>query len=312
MEPVTVSVIISTKNRGKGLLTCLAHLEQQSYPAARFEVLLVDVGSTDDTFDVISRYAKGAPVRTRCLQQQEGASPMARNHAVREAEGEYVLFLDSKLFASPHLLEKHIEAHERLATPAAVAGAVSPHPQMEERLFNRWFMPDPGLEFVEHRPLPYLSWRRGNLSLPRQTMLNAGGFDESFRFAQFSDAELAWRLIKAGTPGFYQPDAHAYVFVPTSLEQERKRQYAKGYSLYMLAQRTGDTNLLEQYGVSNSNRCEGLYSLLMPLYKRLCTGADEDSRLMDRLYPKILKHDLCMGFHDAVRGREPRTAEWSL
>jgi len=309
---VDVSVVISTKNRREGLLTCLAHLEQQTFPAARFEVVLVDAGSTDDTFDTISRYAEGAPVRTRCVRMETGGTPAGRNVGAREAEGRWLLFLDSKLFASPNLIERHVRAQERCGGNVAIVGSVSPHPQMEAGSFNRWFMPDPGIEFAEQRALPYLTWRRANMSLPRSLFLDAGGFDESFQFAQFSDAELAWRLSRQDAQGFYAPEAHAYVFVPTSFEQERRRQYAKGYSLHALLQRTGDTSLLSRYGLSDSRFCEGLKSLAMPVYIRACTRADEKSRLFSRLYPRILRHDLCTGYTDARRGREPRRGDMDV
>ncbi len=307
-----VSVVISTRNRREGLLTCLAHLEQQSFPAARFEVVIIDAGSTDDTFDLISRYAEGAPVRTRCIRLETGGTPAGRNLGAREAEGRWLLFLDSKLFASPNLIERHVRAQERYGDKVAIVGSVSPHPQMETGSFNRWFMPDPGIDFSEQRPLPYLTWRRANMSLSRQMFLDAGGFDESFQFAQFSDAELAWRLCRQKAQGFYAPKARAYVFVPTSFEQERRRQYAKGYSLHALVQRTGDTTLLERFGVNKKRRCEGLRSLVMPLYIRACTRADEKSRMFGRLYPRILRHDFCMGYTDALCGREPRRGEMDV
>jgi len=190
-----------------------------------------------------------------------------------------------------------------------IVGAVSPHPQMESGSFNRWYLPDPVVELAENKPLPWHTWRRANMSIPRDVFLGAGGFDTAFSFAQFSDAELGWRLSRQGVQAFHAPEAHAYVFLPTRLEQERHRQYAKGYSLHTLAQRTGDRALLARYDLDGPRACGRFDALLMPFFVRACLRMGEDSRLVARLYPRILRHDLCRGFMDANRGHSPRHFE---
>ena len=69
-----------------------------------FEALLIDDGSTDGTADVIARYMETSDLPLRCIRQDNAGVSAARNRALDEAAGDYILFLDSDdLFAPGYL-----------------------------------------------------------------------------------------------------------------------------------------------------------------------------------------------------------------
>ena len=85
-----ISVIIPVWNSPDLLAKCLAALAVQSYPRERYEVLVVDNGSTDSTAAVARNY----PFVTLLSEPVPGAY-RARNRGLAAARGEYVAFTDA-------------------------------------------------------------------------------------------------------------------------------------------------------------------------------------------------------------------------
>ena len=80
-------------------------------PADR-EVIVVDDGSTDGTPEAIrSRYGS----RVKLIEQKNAGVSAARNHAVREARGEWIAFLDSDDVWLPTKIERQFEVVVALA-----------------------------------------------------------------------------------------------------------------------------------------------------------------------------------------------------
>lgn len=90
----TFSVAICTRNRAALLeRTAIAVLEQ-NYPKDRYELLVVDNGSTDDTAHVAAGLAAGAPVPVRLISEPQLGVSRARNRAAQEAQFEFLAYLD--------------------------------------------------------------------------------------------------------------------------------------------------------------------------------------------------------------------------
>lgn len=304
MEPRDLTVIIPTRNGAEMLPTALAHLEVQSCPAARFEVIVVDYGSTG-TSDVLERYSAGAPVRTRCMHVPDSDIGRARNRAAGEATGKLLLFLDEDLLAGPSLVEAHLKAQESEG-PAAVIGRVQTHPQVDTRLFTKRFgalAPSSGESFDE---IGLLDWGFHNLSLPRNTFMEAGRFDEDLGFDGLQDLALAWRLRGRGVKAVFAREAAAYAWRPTSLLDERRRQYLKGYSLHLLMERLDETELRHHFPVDPAMYGSRMDWLLSPLYRHLCERKAEKQGTYSALCERILNRDFYMGYRDAVAGRPAR------
>ncbi len=309
MDEVEISVILAARNRAGRIATALLHLEQQSFPAAQFEIILIDDGSTDGTGEALEKYAAGAPVRTRCFRQPSPGLTRARNRGLREAHGRYVLYLDQDLLASPGLVLRHMEAQRAHDGPICAVGTLEPHPQMARNLFVRMYLPD---ELKPMRPggdLHFMDWRCYNASYPREYLLEAGGFDEDFPSRYFADVELAFRLEQLGMRGISAPRAHAYEWLPSQFDADRRRYYRKGYALHYLHERTGANDIYRRFRVFRTPLGRAADALVMPYYKRLCTQTDDDPRMYVHLYRQVLRHELCRGFEDARKGRPPRVGE---
>jgi GT2 family glycosyltransferase/glycosyltransferase involved in cell wall biosynthesis len=239
---IKVSVIIPTYNRREILLRALAALNGQTCPDARFEVLICDDGSTDDTAAKAAQLATPYPLIY--LHQPNRGPAAARNLGLRRARGEIILILNDDTLAAPDLVARHVQAHERLRQKkikAAVLGIFT---------FKREEPPSPFLEllhqsdvhfrFSKMQPRQFYDYRHFwtcNLSLPRAAFEAAGLFDEDFREAAAEDIDLGYRLERQGYRIYYDPACRAEHDHPFSFTGFCRHRLAAGRNLILLAKK---------------------------------------------------------------------------
>jgi glycosyltransferase involved in cell wall biosynthesis len=103
-----VSVIVPVLNMPVMIQRCLDALAAQTYPRERYEVIVVDNGSRDNTPDVVRRY----PVTL--LTESTVRSPYAaRNLALRSARGSVIALTDADCAPIPEWLERGVGSLER-------------------------------------------------------------------------------------------------------------------------------------------------------------------------------------------------------
>lgn len=112
-----VSVIIPVHNSAGSIVECLDSVFGQSYSA--IEVIVIDDGSTDKTWDVISKY----PQKITTIKQENLGQGAARNAGILAASGDYISLLDADDFWLSEFLTTTVSFLER--HPAAVAVSCS-------------------------------------------------------------------------------------------------------------------------------------------------------------------------------------------
>ena len=91
MKPL-VSVIIPVYNAAPFIRETLDSVQASTYRP--LEIVMVDDASTDDSPAIITAYAREHD-KCRVLQQTNAGVSVARNHAIREAHGTYILPVDA-------------------------------------------------------------------------------------------------------------------------------------------------------------------------------------------------------------------------
>lgn len=86
------SIIIPVYNSAPYLNKCIDSIFNQSY--SDFELILIDDGSTDNSYDICKEYAKHHENIIVVHQENSGPS-IARNHGIQISKGDYILFVDS-------------------------------------------------------------------------------------------------------------------------------------------------------------------------------------------------------------------------
>lgn len=239
-EGLSVSVVVATFNRQELLRRLLEQLDRQSVDPARFEVVVVDDGSDEDARD------KLADLETRYalhVERQENAgAAAARQRGVERARGEIVVFLDDDMQIAKDFLEKHLERHD--APDAVVLGRLRPDAALATMpLFERFYartMASQNDELAGGKPLRGHNIYTGNVSMPRELFLRAGGFDPEFRALE--DEELGVRLEKAGARFVFANEAESVHGSDwTSMKKWMARAYRDGKYQAKLAKKHPDT-----------------------------------------------------------------------
>ncbi len=193
------SLVIPSRNRGETLVGVLTHLEKLTYPRSRFEVLVIDDGSNDETPALLEKLQVG--YRLKIHRRPQGGTSAARNFGIREASGTHILFIDDDVFPCADLLEQHEEAH-RGHLRRLVRGPVINIDSLP--------LPDEPTNLLPHYSRNYLC--TSNASLRRSLLLEAGLFDEEFR--RWEDAELGVRLKRIGVRRHFVLGGYVYHLKP--------------------------------------------------------------------------------------------------
>lgn len=206
----TCSVIITTYNRRNALEETLRALGDQTIPPDRYEIVVVDDGSTDATWELLSGFQ--SPVALVRLRQPANAGiSAARNRAIRSASGAVLVFVSDDLIVPREFLETHLRTLE--AFPGYwVVGGFRQLDSLTESRFGR-YLDDLEKSFEEGRKLRSLgpnlwemSWPTArNLSVRRDEIERAGLFDEQFRNT-CEDQDLTHRARALGIRFLYNTE----------------------------------------------------------------------------------------------------------
>lgn len=89
---ILVSIIVPAYNTAEYIHRAIESSLRQTHK--NVEIVIVDDGSTDDTLKIVQEYT-ARDNRVRVFTQKNGGVSSARNHGIREAKGEFLIFLDS-------------------------------------------------------------------------------------------------------------------------------------------------------------------------------------------------------------------------
>ena len=204
------SLIIPTCNRCATLRACLANLAAQSLPADRFEVIVVDDGSTDGTEELCRTFPRF--FRLEYIRQPNAGAGAARRAGVARSAGEYLLLINDDTIATPNLLAEHLRVQDQHRREKIAVLGNFPYPgEASERALTHFLSTHPFL-FPQVSLDPGVHSKNAyfiacNLSVRRDAVLGVGSFDPRFRVAE--DTELGVRLRAAGYQVLYDPEALA-------------------------------------------------------------------------------------------------------
>lgn len=202
MALLAITVCVSTRNRSHLLPRLVGYLERQTLSTDQFEVVIVDNGSTDDTWQVLQGIAETSPLQLRVHRNPPGKGPAAgRNRAWRDARAPLCAFTDDDCMPAPGWLaaavdgigDREVVGAGRVLWPQSDEGVMGP--------FSRRVTATEG----------HARWGATANLIARKSHLEAvDGFDESFLNVAGEDTDLLLRIIEHGADYSFLFDALVY------------------------------------------------------------------------------------------------------
>jgi glucosyl-dolichyl phosphate glucuronosyltransferase len=255
-----ITVAICTWNRAQ----LLRHTLEQMASALRvpsglaWELIIVNNGCTDETDEVIDSFRTRIPVR-RVLEPETGLSH-ARNAAVREARGEYILWTDDDVLVAPEWLEAYLAAFERWPSASVFGGPVDPEfledpPQWLSAawplLGTAYAVIDlgPSEEALDMERLPYGANMAFRLSRQRQISYDSRFGHHRMGKIGGEETRVMRELLASGESGRWVPAARLKHLIPADRQtEEYLRSYYTGRGRRMrLEQQTKGGNRKDAY-----------------------------------------------------------------
>lgn len=299
------SVIIPTYNRCKILHKALLALAQSTFPAAEFEVIVVDDGSTDGTAAMVREL--DVPYEIIFQWQERGGPARARNRGIELARGDIAIFIDSDIIVVPDFVAAHVKAHKE---PRVVAnGPVIHTDNLDNPAAARKKLTDVSRAF----------FATGNTSVEKRYLLEAGLFDEAFQEYGWEDLELGHRLKKLGLRAVKVPEAVGYHYKErlklASLPYHRRRERERGHMAVLFHER--DPGLKTRLQLEMTPLVFGLDRLLSlgnwmewKITRRFLEFLEaRDWHLFLRVVVRLITHhDYMEGMREALRQRRQERA----
>jgi glycosyltransferase involved in cell wall biosynthesis len=226
------SIVIPTYNRPDRLASCLQSLTQLSYPRDRFEVIVVDDGSSPPIAPVAESFK--STLNLTLLHQDNSGPACARNTGAAHAQGEYLVFTDDDCQPYPDWLTALETALQQ--QPTALVGGYTVN-ALPENLFSTasQLLIDYLYDYYNSRHQPSF-FASNNFTMASEQFRQSGGFDTSFPLAAGEDREFCDRWLQLGLPLAYAPEAKVRHTHHLSLRRFWRQHFNYGRGAYCFHQ----------------------------------------------------------------------------
>lgn len=218
-DSIEVSVIIPTYNRMQLLENTLITLCNQSLKKEKFEVIIVDDGSTDNTYSLVNKYSSKINIIYIYQEHKGFGAGAARNKGIKLANGNICALVDSGILLASDAIEKNISNHQE-NNNSALIGYVYGFDETNEKekeilemnidfnCIDKYFEVLEKKNIIDYRenvykdmgddmtkwPAPWAIFWTAYVSIKKDVLEKVGMFDESFQTWGCEDTDLGLAL----------------------------------------------------------------------------------------------------------------------
>jgi len=235
MDEIQISAVICTYNRSVYLKRTVASLISQDLDKRKYEIIVVDNNSTDDTLRVVESYKNEADNLRYIHEPTQGLS-VARNRGALEAKGEYIAYIDDDAIAGSSWLSRLLFYFQNLdPAPYCIGGKVyldwegEPPVWFPSQFLSLYTYLDHGENVIQlNRSETCLYLQGANMAFRRDILMqgNKGFLTHIGRMGSSllsgEETEMINRLLASDFPVYYAPDIPVNHLV---LPERRTRRY---------------------------------------------------------------------------------------
>jgi lipopolysaccharide/colanic/teichoic acid biosynthesis glycosyltransferase/glycosyltransferase involved in cell wall biosynthesis len=231
-----ISVIIPAKDAAGTIEDCLRGVHSQRSLKMRYEVILVDDGSTDHTAEI----AGGFDVKV--IRQENAGRASARNAGALAAQGDILAFTDADCIPSPEWLHHLVKPFD----DPAVVGCKGVYRTLQKELVPRFVQQEYGFKYLRMKTQDSIDFiDTYSAAYRRDVFMENKGFENAMLSVE--DQEFSFRLARKGYRLVFVPDAIVHhQHVPTTWRYLRRKfeiGYWKAFMLRWLPEKTfGDSH----------------------------------------------------------------------
>ncbi|MDK2830949.1 MAG: hypothetical protein PWQ75_701 [Methanolobus sp.] len=190
MSIIEVSVVIPTKNRCSSLKKTLDCLLNQTFPADKYEIIVCDDNSSDDTEKIVNTLVQQTTRNlkyTKVISNIEGPAKV-RNHGIDISSGSIIGFTDDDCLLSNNWIETAVSCFKKYPHICGVYGTVRTFGDCKSKKYT---IPRRVDVFEDNG-----SYVTPNVFYKKDVLLKVGKFDLDMRYMQ--DIELGWKVKEKG------------------------------------------------------------------------------------------------------------------
>ena len=210
-ETPQIALVVSSYNRSHRLTRLFSLLEAQSLEKAKWEAIVCDDGSSDNSLKVLSEYQSKAPFNLRFFSQDNQGQTVGRHNGILRSNAKYIVIVDDDMEFEADFLESYLKAFTEHPSKVII-GRVIPRDDwqsfpMYEAMREHQITEVHSAIAAGHTKPTGTHFITQNVAFPRDLYLEVGGFDATLQL--YEDCELGWRFEKHGAEFTFSSEASA-------------------------------------------------------------------------------------------------------
>jgi glycosyltransferase involved in cell wall biosynthesis len=238
-----VSALLVTRNEKDYIRISLMSLIEQTYPKDKYEIIVIDGGSTDGTLDIIKELQDTYNTESfsiRVVPNPKKILATGWNIGIQSAKGEYVVRIDAHSTAEKNFIEKSVETMMRVDAVCVGGKLTSKSLNGEDNVISYVLSSPFGVGNSSFR----VSENEGYADTAvyglykKDIFEKAGYFDE--KMVRNQDIEMHSRIKKAGGKFYFNPEIRSTYYTRNTVMKMLKQAYGNGqWNMVLLKKGSG-------------------------------------------------------------------------
>jgi cellulose synthase/poly-beta-1,6-N-acetylglucosamine synthase-like glycosyltransferase len=221
-----VSILIPAHNEAKIIRKTLDSIRKLKYPKKKVEIIVIDDGSTDDTYKVVKNYGRGVKV----FRKKQGGKASALNFGIKKCSGEFVLALDADCLLHKNCLNEMLKYFDKRVMCVVPAIKVFKPKNIWEKLQR--------IEYTLSNFTRKILWFISSMHIAPGAPLFRKKFLDKHKFDEGNlteDLEMGLKIKSKGYEIAFAPTAIVHTLVPNTFKKllRQRIRWAYGF-LYNL------------------------------------------------------------------------------